>query len=83
MAEFEEFVCVCVCVCACVRARARECVRVSALCLCFSPSHCQYMREQDSRQSHSGHTPSTEAIHSRHRAQLKPDSYFSDEDASD
>jgi U11/U12 small nuclear ribonucleoprotein SNRNP31 len=41
--------------------------------------HCQYMREREDPQSTSDHTPFT----GTQRKQLKQDSYFSDEDASD
>ena len=48
--------------------------------------HCQYTREREESQFHSGPAPSVES-HSQatnnQRKQLKPDSYFSDEDASD
>lgn len=59
----------------------------------FSPSpsarYCQHVREQEDLQLQMGHTPSMEAINpsghdsSGQRRHLKPDSYFSDEDASD
>jgi U11/U12 small nuclear ribonucleoprotein SNRNP31 len=45
--------------------------------------HCQYMREREESQSHSGSAESHSHTDGRQRKQLKPDSYFSDEDASD
>lgn len=51
--------------------------------------HCQYMREKEESHSHSSYTHPTESMQSdlhtntRQRKQIKPDSYFSDEDASD
>ena len=41
------------------------------------------MREREESQSHSGSAESHSHTDGRQRKQLKPDSYFSDEDASD
>ena len=75
--------CVDECVCVCVWVWVGWCLGVCVMLMCHGCRHCQHMREKEDSHPHSSSTSSHLHGNDTQRKQLKPDSYFSDEDASD